>query len=490
MIENCAILANEAIYGGGIYSYWSGSGGATPRTFLNCVVSDNTASYGGGVYSRYDEDTLTFINCAITDNEALNGGGVYLYCSEETTTFTNCVIAGNIATYYGSGVYLRESEATLFNSIVALNQGNAEVGSSESAVKAYCTLSSYSEWNGGSDNYVFNPSQPLFKDAANGDYTLATNSQALDKGNDAYVVGYLTDLAGKPRVFGSNVDLGAYELIASETSPLVVTTNSDVVDETDGKISLREAILYAESNATLDDTITFASSMKGKTITLTNGELKISQGVKIDASSLYAASTGTPGITVDANKLSRAFYISGGSEENPVELVGLTITGGRTEENGGGICLASGVANFQKCAIIANTAIYGGGLYVGSGGGVALDCVISRNDADYGGAAYIASGFEYSLEFINCLAVENEATNYGGAFYLDGSAAMFKQVTIARNAARSGGGCYLFENGMSASLISVYNSILAENIATLQGVDLVRCGYSAALAYNVLSSVV
>jgi len=67
---------------------------------------------------------------------------------------------------------------------------------------------------------------------------------------------------------------------------------------------------------------------------------------------------------------------------------------------------------------------------------------------------------------------------------------MFKQVTIARNAARSGGACYLFENGMSASLISVYNSILAENIATLQGVELVRCGYSAALAYNVLSSVV
>ena len=226
LIENCAILANEAIYGGGIYSYWSGSGGATPRTFLNCVVSDNTASYGGGVYSRYDEDTLTFINCAITDNEALNGGGVYLYCSEETTTFTNCVIAANLATYYGSGVYLRESKATLFNSIVALNQGNAEVWSSESSVKAYCTLSSYSEWNGGSNNYVFNPAKPLFKDATNGDYTLATNSQALDKGNNAYVADYLTDLAGKPRVLGSCVDLGAYERVVSMASVAVAELSS------------------------------------------------------------------------------------------------------------------------------------------------------------------------------------------------------------------------------------------------------------------------
>jgi len=204
-----------------------------------------------------------------------------------------------------------------------------------------------------------------------------------------------------------------------EVSTLIVTVHSDVVDSTDGKISLREAILYAEADATLSNAITFAPSLKGKTITLSETELAITKSITIDASALYNASTGTPGITVDAYTLSRVFYINGGSEEKPVELIGLTITGGRTEENGGGICLASGVANFQKCAIVANTATYGGGLYVGSGGGVALDCVISCNDANYGGAAYIACGFEYSLEFINCLAVENEATNCGGAFYLD-----------------------------------------------------------------------
>ncbi|MBQ9127533.1 MAG: hypothetical protein IJY15_07220, partial [Thermoguttaceae bacterium] len=71
-----------------------------------------------------------------------------------------------------------------------------------------------------------------------------------------------------------------------EVPSLVVTTNSDVVDEMDGKISLREAILYAETDATLGNAITFAPSLRGATITLTSGQLEISQGLKIDASAL------------------------------------------------------------------------------------------------------------------------------------------------------------------------------------------------------------
>ncbi len=167
-----------------------------------------------------------------------------MYCSEETTTFTNCVIAGNFATYYGSGFWLYESETALFNSIVALNRGDSEAVGRESVIQARYALSSYSEWNGGSSNYVFNPAKPLFTDAASGDYALAANSQALNKGNNAYISGWATDLAGEPRVFGSRVDLVPYEretnASAAVYEPLYsVMLSATVTDEVDAVLSAK-----------------------------------------------------------------------------------------------------------------------------------------------------------------------------------------------------------------------------------------------------------
>ncbi|MBO7707724.1 MAG: hypothetical protein J6S42_03495, partial [Thermoguttaceae bacterium] len=42
-------------------------------------------------------------------------------------------------------------------------------------------------------------------------YSLAEDSQAIDKGDNSYISGYETDLAGNPRIVGAAVDLGACE---------------------------------------------------------------------------------------------------------------------------------------------------------------------------------------------------------------------------------------------------------------------------------------
>jgi NADH dehydrogenase FAD-containing subunit len=60
-----------------------------------------------------------------------------------------------------------------------------------------------------------------------------------------------------------------------------VTTAADVVNATDGKLSLREAV--AQANATIAaDTIVFAAGLEGKTLVLTAGELTITQDLTID----------------------------------------------------------------------------------------------------------------------------------------------------------------------------------------------------------------
>ncbi|WP_299714898.1 InlB B-repeat-containing protein [uncultured Tenacibaculum sp.] len=55
-------------------------------------------------------------------------------------------------------------------------------------------------------------SDPLFTDAANGDFTIQTNSPAKDTGDNSRIPsGVSTDLFGNQRIFNTTVDMGAYE---------------------------------------------------------------------------------------------------------------------------------------------------------------------------------------------------------------------------------------------------------------------------------------
>ena len=55
---------------------------------------------------------------------------------------------------------------------------------------------------------------------------------------------------------------------------LTVTTQADVVDAGDGKLSLREAVAQANGSASAN-TIRFTAALEGKTLVLTGGELVI-----------------------------------------------------------------------------------------------------------------------------------------------------------------------------------------------------------------------
>ncbi len=162
---------------------------------------------------------------------------------------------------------------------------------------------------------------------------------------------------------------------------LVVTTLEDTVNASDGVLSLREAL----SSAAANDTITFDGSLAGGTITLSGTELTVNKAVTINASSLNG------GITIDANRNSRIFNIT----EN-TRLINLTIQNGRVhEENGGGIYHKSGTLSMLNCVIQGNSAIYRTG------------------NATYGGAIYSRG----TLSMTNCDLVDNYSTSGGGAIY-------------------------------------------------------------------------
>ena len=122
----------------------------------------------------------------------------------------------------------------------------------------------------------------------------------------------------------------------------VVNTVDDVVNN-DRYTSLREAI----QNATDGSVITFASSLKGKTINV-NSCLNISKGITIDASSLYDAKNNEPGLTINilTNRTDPGIMIKG---SNTVTIKGLEFIS--TYEYNGIVCggASGSVTNIQNC---------------------------------------------------------------------------------------------------------------------------------------------
>ncbi len=485
-VDGTATLAKTTISGNAATNQGGGLhvGGAT--TLEKATISGNSAAWGGGAVVW---NNLTLTNSLVVENEATSGGGGFYVGG--TAILRNATIAANKAGW-GGGLQVggEEGTTTLYNAILATNVGGDVADGA--TLNAYNVLSSHTKWDAGSNYYVYNASLPLFKDAANGDYRLADGSQAVDKGNDAHAVdadgnAFPTDLAGNVR-FNGTVDLGAYELQgATETPSLVVTTAADVVNINDGLISLREAIQYAAACARLGGVVTFDASLKGATITLSGTELAISQAVTIDASALGDATTKTPGLTLNADGKSRVFNVTGGTEEAPVALLGLTITGGvasyaggvfvapnaflsaqnvvftgnkTTLSGGGGLCV-DGAASLENCDFIGNQGGSGGGICVALTASLTVKggSFVDNVAAGYGGGG-VEIEREAKVVISNATFTGNSAA-YGGALHVVGSLTA-DNLTINGNSGTGSAGVDVDASGT----LTLENSTITNNTAT------------------------
>jgi hypothetical protein len=167
------------------------------------------------------------------------------------------------------------------------------------------------------------------------DYTF----MPLDAGSQTFTVtiphpGYQTATAtdvAAPLIAGSGVVLVSARL----PDTFLVTTTAD-----SGQGSLRQAIL--DANADLGgDIIQFASGVSG-TITLTSGELDITDTVDIQG-------PGAGDVTVSGNNASRVFHLN-----DVATISGLTITGG-SSSTGGGIFNEEGATlTISNCTFTGN----------------------------------------------------------------------------------------------------------------------------------------
>ena len=442
-------------------------------TLTNCIMTGNNAKNGGGI--RNYLGTLTLTNCTVSGNTAsgyssgdIHGGGIYNISG--TLVMTNCLVYGNMGGTDAAALYNQSGNLKLFNCTVANNKCRSIANDNDGTVEfynsivlnmaessnyyAYNTLSDYTGWSESESCLTYDSFKPLFTDPLNSDFSLAYDSQAADCGNNGYAITG-TDIDGNNRIMFGIIDLGAYESQSKreehepEIPSTVVTTEKDIIDDADGLISIREAILYASEG----DTVTFDESLSGKTILLAGTELSVNKSLAIDASDIV-------GITIDGSDLSRVLCINVQDVNGTVELKSLTIKNGHAYlQNGGGIFSNSSSLTMTDCIVTKNTATSGGGIYCCGGTMTITRCAISGNSANGGGGIWIESNG--TITVTNSAIFGNSATDCAGGIYKGyASLAIITNSTISGNSAGSAGGIFT-----DYGALSITNSIVSLNYA-------------------------
>jgi len=187
-IEDCWFSDNSSQYdGGGMFCR-----NASSPTLTDCVFSNNTAGDDGGALGFRDSSNPILYGCTLADNSANDDGGA-LYGYIASPSFYNCTITGNHTPDLGSALCMNNGgSATLENTIVAFNtDGEAIACVSSNAALTCCDVygnagGDYTGCLAGQSGVDGNFSDdPLFCNAASGDYSLDASSLCLPDNNPA-----------------------------------------------------------------------------------------------------------------------------------------------------------------------------------------------------------------------------------------------------------------------------------------------------------------
>lgn len=246
----------------------------------------------------------------------------------------------------------------------------------------------------------------------------------------------------------------------------VVDSLEDVV-AADGLLTLREAILAANTNLPVFDAplgspfaadqITFSPALftEGAQTLLLNGtSLEIED-------SLMITGPGTDLLTIDGDQTSRVFYIDMGTPE--VELNAMTLSGGYTTGSGAAIWNFNTDLALTNVMINNNTSeISGAGLYNVEGHAILIEVDFVRNKAPQGGA--IDNDASGRIDMVNTAFYGNVVSNNGGAIRNAGQMTLTNAV-LSGNQALSGGAISVATGGS----LTLYNSTISGNTGIIGG---------------------
>jgi len=439
LVDHCVIAGRHtATYGGGLYN--TGTAAIHASTIERC----NANQAGGGIFNS---GILSISSSTIASNTASQnngitrgGGGIF---NSGTLSMTNSTVAYNANTgFFCGGIWNQSGSLSLYSVTLAGNTDGtwgfpAGLGGNQtSMLLKNCIIADSASVNliaGSSNNLFFNPGLGTFGKYGGPTAVFPITSSSAAHKTGGSTPGLTTDQRGVLR--HTIPDIGAYEIYPRD--PLIVSTT---VDEDDGTAdneqgtgtSLREALAYA-STQTGTQTITFASSLAGQTVLLTNGWSSPADSSALDVTNAISVKglTTFPGvaIAVAPGAQKRHFRVGTGGH---LIVEDLTFTGGHASDFGASIWNQFGALTIRRCTFVGNTSTAEGGAVHAWGGTLLLD-----------------------IE--NSTFVSNSSASAGSAIVTGANSNSFKHLTITGNTGPSGT-FYIFDR-----IVPIHNSIVAGN---------------------------
>lgn len=370
-LTNCSFQNNNSRNGGAIFN--SGPEGNSNPTLTSCSFQGNSAiTNGGAIFNDGLRGTSSpkLVNCSFQDNKATgDGGGVYNYSvfnGNSNPTLTNCSFQNNRATSEGGAMFNNANGGVCSPTLVnCVFYGNGAANSiavlgSGVAQATYCLFDASVNGDGYTAGGTGNKTTTTSPFASPDGTQLACGSPAVNAGktDTPGLLNMSTDLAGKPRIYDGQVDMGAYELQGdgfpkrlyvsangTNTNPATATTWATATKDLQGAINSLCSSFPAEIwvakglyKPTTDNDRQVSFSMKNN-IAIYGGfdgtEANLSQRPAINlttpSSTTLSGDIGTPG-NFDDN----SYHVINNPRglTNSAILDGFVITGGNA--NGGG----------------------------------------------------------------------------------------------------------------------------------------------------------
>jgi predicted outer membrane repeat protein len=220
-ITSSTITGNQAVHGQSTVANYGGGlnqiGGST--TISRSTFSSNYCTHNGGALAVVS-GTVSATSTLFSGNIAIgSGAAIYtLGAISNTVKLINCTFSNNSTPGSGGAVANNGMALTVSNSIL---WGDKAAKTAEILQVKGTAAVSYSDVAGGYTGTANKNITPGFVSATN--FALASTSKCVNVGSNPVVQnsGTLLDLAGKPRIVNSIVDMGAYEL---QTAPAAATS--------------------------------------------------------------------------------------------------------------------------------------------------------------------------------------------------------------------------------------------------------------------------
>ncbi len=452
----------------------------SPSTFTNCEIIGNGSN--GLRFQTAQNWGTTFTsdiqNCVIANNGATG----IKFLSRNNANITNCTIADNNNSSGWGGVINGEVDTHLKNCIVYNNGSDLDFQAGG--------LYTYSIIQGnyvGSDTATTNLQnvEPLFRDAANGDYHLQSTACGYD--------------ADSPGIDAGDPSIGDFVLDCSSAG--LGTELSDIGAYGGAgnwwEHSVNPSCYYSgEVSGIWDcDTIHIIGDIlvpAGETLTITENVKRVyilgAFQIKVEGA-LIARGPENERTDLNGNRI-----LFTGSKWHGIFFNSTNGTGQETSviencrfdyadkmdiqyQGGGAINIYNSDSVIVKHSVFYNnTAKFGGAMYIEYSNSHIEDCYFELNGKEHvqngaasttaGGALYIKTSNPYlhKLQFIN-----NYSVSGGGAMVVDNSSTTISNILLVKNETAGLGGAIEVNANVTGSLLKVVNMTSADNIAMNNG---------------------